>query len=175
MYFVASNVNGSAIQDVAKAYQKLIALLQQNISKAQTASQHHAPKESESITAMTLDILYIMLPFLSAVDSLALFDACSSTDVLESKDNGVQKRGYKILTKLVGSGNVEVDASKVLQRLEQSVDGLVPAAKKVRASVFCHGPVLITCSPLLGSDVFAQFAGKPNTPHKPSLTSFDNS
>ena len=81
---------------------------------------------------MTLDILVLLLPHLTSRDALALFETCSSTDILESKDSGVQKRGYKILTKLVDGGRVTVDASSVLQQLEQSVDGLAPAAKKVR-------------------------------------------
>ena len=94
-------------------------------------SQPHAPKEAESITAMTLDILIILLPHLSDKDAAALFDSCSAADVLESKDNGVQKRSYKILAKLVDSGKLSIDASTILQRLEQAVDGLAPAAKKV--------------------------------------------
>lgn len=47
------------------------------------------------------------------------------------KDNGVQKRGYKILAKLVESGKVSVDAEAILRQLDELADGLAPAAKKV--------------------------------------------
>jgi ribosomal RNA-processing protein 12 len=52
-------------------------------------------------------------------------------EVLGGKDNGVQKRGYKILTKLLESGKVIIDAPSIIQRLDDLSDGLSPAAKKV--------------------------------------------
>ena len=55
-----------------------------------------------------------------------------ASDVLESKDNGVQKRGYKVLARLVESGKVQLDAVAVLKKLEGLVDGLAAAAKKDR-------------------------------------------
>lgn len=56
-----------------------------------------------------------------------------SKDLIESKDNAVQKRAYKILAKLVEAGKVSVDAQSVLQRLDSFLDGLSPAAKKVQS------------------------------------------
>ncbi|KAH8107256.1 ribosomal RNA-processing protein 12 [Cristinia sonorae] len=132
-------------EEVTKAYQKLIVLLRENVNKAPPA---FGPKETESITAMTLDILIILLPHLSITDATALFEACLSSDLLESKDNGVQKRGYKILTKLVSVGKVDIDAADVLQRLEQTVDGLAPAAKKDRMSLLSSLVTLIPSSNL---------------------------
>lgn len=80
---------------------------------------------------MTLDILVLALPFLSAADSTALFELCLQADILESKDNAVQKRGYKILTRLVEGDKIPVDAQTTFQRLEKLADGLAAAAKKV--------------------------------------------
>jgi len=60
-----------------------------------------------------------------------LFHICLSGEVLGGEDNGVQKRGYKILVKLLESGIVSVDTKAILRQLEESADGLTSAAKKV--------------------------------------------
>ena len=84
------------------------------------------------MTVVTQDLLLLVLPYLSPEDATALLNMYLGSDVLESKDNGVQKRGYKILARLVESGKVDVDAAAVLKKLEGLVDGLAAAAKKDR-------------------------------------------
>ena len=59
-------------------------------------------------------------------------------DVLENKATGVQKRGYKILSKLVDSEKIEVTPESFIQRLEGKADGVSAAAKKVRAQPRFH-------------------------------------
>ena len=115
-------------------------LFKQNLAKAAKAS---GPKDAENITAVTQDLLLLVLPYLSSVDATALFDLCLQSEVLESKDNGVQKRGYKILAKLVEGQKAIVDAEAVVQRLDGVVDGLAAAAKKVRRSTCWSHFVLI--------------------------------
>lgn len=83
------------------------------------------------MTAMTQDILILLQPYLSSADANALFETCLSSEILGSKDNGVQKRGYKILSKLLEGGKVTIDAEEVLGQLDELVEGLAPAAKKV--------------------------------------------
>lgn len=80
---------------------------------------------------MTQDILVLLLPHLSKTDAKALFEFCLTPGVLSGKDNGVQKRGYKILAKLIESEKVEVDMLFVLEKLDELAEGLTPAAKKV--------------------------------------------
>ncbi len=80
---------------------------------------------------MTQDILILILPSLSNQDASGLFDIILSKEVLANHDNGVQKRGYKILAKLVEIGKLVLDVEPVLERLDELSDGLVPAAKKV--------------------------------------------
>ena len=77
------------------------------------------------------DLLLLLLPHLSPVDSVSLFQICLTQQVLGSKDNGIQKRGYKILAKLVESGKVPVEAESLLRNLDELSDGLSAAAKKV--------------------------------------------
>jgi ribosomal RNA-processing protein 12 len=86
--------------------------------------------------AMTQDILLILLPFLSSSDATALFELVLSAKVLSNSDNGVQKRGYKILSRLVDSDRAVLNIEDVLHRLEVVSDGLASAAKKVSLSYY---------------------------------------
>ena len=83
------------------------------------------------MTTTAQDILVLLLPTLSTADCQALFELCLASDVLSCKDNGAQKRGYKILSKLVDSEKVKVNAEVILKRLDEMTVGLTPAAKKV--------------------------------------------
>ncbi|KAI0708959.1 NUC173-domain-containing protein [Cerioporus squamosus] len=121
-------------KEVAQAYRKLITLFKQSLAKAQSAPVKGLA--SDPMTVVTQDLLLLVLPYLSAEDATALLNMYLVSDVLESRDNGVQKRGYKILARLVESGKVEVDAAAVLKKLEGLVDGLAAAAKKDRFHLF---------------------------------------
>ena len=111
-----------------QAYHKLVALFKQNLAKAQAAPAPKGPV-SDSVTVMTQDLLLLVLPYLSPEHATALFDTFLTSEVLESWDSGVQKRGYKILARLIVSGKVQVDAAAVFKKLEGLVDGVVTAAK----------------------------------------------
>lgn len=89
--------------------------------------------DGDGVVTMTQDLLQILLPYLGDKDAQALFELSSTGDVLESKDTGVQKRGYKILSKLVDSGKIQVTPEEFIQQLEGKVDGVAAAAKKVCA------------------------------------------
>jgi ribosomal RNA-processing protein 12 len=117
-------------------------LFKQNLAKSQVAPADNGPDDSGSVTAMTQDILILLLPSVSSTDATTLFQMCLSSEILGSKDNGVQKRGYKILAKLIESGKVTVDAEPVLSLLNDLAEQLVPAAKKVSA---IHPNNLISC------------------------------
>ena len=90
------------------------------------------------MTAMTQDILILLLPHLSVADATALYNLCLTKEVLANSDNGVQKRGYKILAKLTENNKTgaNIDVQDVLQRLDDASEGLAPAAKKVYDFVF---------------------------------------
>ena len=83
------------------------------------------------VVTMTQDLLQILLPFLGDKDSQALLELSIKEDVLENKDTGVQKRGYKILGKLIDSGKIEITSEDFIQQLESRADGVFAAAKKV--------------------------------------------
>ena len=100
--------------------------------KANLAAAQKGPAIGSTDNAATFqDILILLLKNLGATESTSLFDLCLSPDVLSGKDNGVQKRGYKILTKLIVNGKVSIDAETILRKLDDLIEGLTPAAKKV--------------------------------------------
>ncbi|KAG1904253.1 armadillo-type protein [Suillus fuscotomentosus] len=109
-------------QDIAKAYRKVVDLFRQSLQQS----------DNGNTTAMMQDLLILLLPFLDTQDVAALFSTCLAQEVLCHKDNGVQKRGYKILAKLLEHGKVEEDALQTFQRLDELSVGLSPAAKKDR-------------------------------------------
>ncbi|KAG6920273.1 hypothetical protein DXG01_005042 [Tephrocybe rancida] len=119
-------------QEMTKAYIKVVELFKNNMTLAAKAPSQHSGQESGSVTATTQDILILLLPYLSSTDATALFNLCLSAQVLGGKDNGVQKRGYKILTKLVESGKATVDAEAVIRQMDELSDSLAAAAKKDR-------------------------------------------
>ncbi|KAG2119918.1 NUC173 domain-containing protein [Suillus discolor] len=96
-------------QDIAKAYRKVVDLFRQSLQQS----------DNGNTTAMMEDLLILLLPFLDTQDVAALFSTCLAQEVLCHKDNGVQKRGYKILAKLLEHGKVEEDALQTFQRLDE--------------------------------------------------------
>ncbi|CAA7261659.1 unnamed protein product [Cyclocybe aegerita] len=124
-------------QEVRGAYVKVVQLFKTNLPAAQkNPSYANAVGDIGNMTTTSQDILVLLLPSLSAADSKTLFALILTPDVLSCKDNGVQKRGYKILSKLVEHNKVTVDAEAVLRKLDELTDGLTPAAKKDRFNLF---------------------------------------
>lgn len=112
---------------------KVVQLFNTNLPLSQKA---HFGNQDDigNMTVTAQDIFVLLLPQLSQSDSQNLFELTMKREVLCCKDNGVQKRGYKILSKLVEGGKVTVDAEQVLRTLDDMIEGLTPAAKKVRTS-----------------------------------------
>ncbi len=84
----------------------MFGLFGQNLKQSQNAG---GSTDTSSTVSMTLDILVLLLPFLSAPDASELFDAIFSEEVLVNPDNAVQKRGYKILARLVEGDKLTID------------------------------------------------------------------
>jgi ribosomal RNA-processing protein 12 len=120
------------MQEITKTHHKVVDLFKQNLAKSPAPLANNGPDDNGSVTAMTQDILILLLPYLSSTDATALFQMCLSSNTLGNKDNSVPKRGYKILAKLVESGKVTVGAETVLGQLDEFAEGLAPAAKKVK-------------------------------------------
>ncbi|KDR75247.1 hypothetical protein GALMADRAFT_140774 [Galerina marginata CBS 339.88] len=120
-------------QEIHNAYLKVVQLFKTNLSAVQKAPVSMNPAgDIGNMTTTSQDILILLLPHLPAPDSKSLFELTLTPEVLSCKDNGAQKRGYKILAKVVERGKITVDAEPILRKLDDLTDGLTPAAKKDR-------------------------------------------
>lgn len=106
----------------------MFGLFSQNLKKSRDA---RGSTDTSGTISMTLDILILLLPYLSTQDTSELFDAIFSEEVLINPDNAVQKRAYKILARLVEGGKLSIDVEQLFKRLDEVSDGLSSAAKKV--------------------------------------------
>ncbi|KAI5890624.1 rRNA processing protein RRP12 [Schizophyllum commune H4-8] len=106
--------------DISTAFANVFQLIKANL------------KKDANVVMATQDIVVILLPYLPSSDAEPLFAFCLTGDVLGHSETGVQKRGYKILAKLVAGGKVAIDAEAVLKQLDEQADLLAPAAKKDR-------------------------------------------
>ncbi|KAI9569645.1 armadillo-type protein [Boletus coccyginus] len=121
--------NISDPHEISKAYSKVVELFRQNFQRLSDAPD---VQQNANVTTMTQDLLILLLPWLEAQETMSLVQICMTDEVLCCKDNGVQKRGYKILTKVLSGGNVLTDTLATLQQLDSFTTGLSPAAKKDR-------------------------------------------
>lgn len=133
------------LQHLSKAFAKVSQLFKQNLAvPAATSSKSGTNTDGDGVVTMAQDLLQVLLPYLGRKDAQTLFELSSTEDVLENKDTGVQKRGYKLLGKLVESGKIEITPENFIQLLEGRVGGVSAAAKKVRAHyvIVCPGPLM---------------------------------
>ena len=123
-------------QHLSKAFAKVTQLLKQNMATPTFKAEMNTG--GDGVVTMTQDLLQILLPFLGDNDSRILFELSCVEGVLENKDTGVQKRGYKILSKLVDGGKIQVTPGNFIEQLEGKADGVSAAAKKV-----CYTPIFL--------------------------------
>jgi ribosomal RNA-processing protein 12 len=132
---LASLFDLSSRQAVTQGYRKVFGLFSQNLKNSRDA---RGSIETSSTVSMTLDILVLLLPYLSTQDASELFDAIFSKEVLVNPDNAVQKRAYKILARLVEGGKLPIDVERLFKQLDGLSDGLSAAAKKVILTISCN-------------------------------------
>lgn len=137
-------------KEIHNAYTNVVQLFKTNLAAAQKGP---TTGSTDNMAATFQDILLLLLTGLGPINSVSLFDLCLSPEVLSGKDNGVQKRGYKILTKLVVNGQIPVDAETILRKLDDLTEGLTPAARKVNLNFTHTGQCFILSVP--GSFWFA--------------------
>ncbi|KAI0305771.1 armadillo-type protein [Multifurca ochricompacta] len=120
---------------ITQAYHKVSDLFEQNLKKNQFG---RGLTDTGNVVAMAQDLLVFILPYLSTQDAIGLFDMIMSKDVLVNQDNGIQKRGYRILARLIEGGKLSLDVESTIRRLDELSDGLSPAAKKDRLQLYAN-------------------------------------
>ena len=96
-----------------------------------------------------LDLLIILVANLPPAQSLALFEATASQAMLEHGDATVQKKGYRVLKRLLEAGRVGdlVQGEKLenfVSKLNEVGGGVGPGAQRVSSQLFSKASSLTT-------------------------------
>ena len=115
-------------------YRKVIVLFQQNLDNQLKTLPKKSGDNVQNVTLTTQDLLVLLIPFLPLVECEELWGLCASTAVIGNADAGVQKRGYRVLSKLVQGEilSAVLNGEAVLQQLSEGVN-VGAAARRV-----CH-------------------------------------
>jgi ribosomal RNA-processing protein 12 len=107
--------------------------LKQNLAKSQLGNRSTPQNLTDpaNIVITALDLLILLLPHLAPSGASALFQFTLSSNALTYDDNGVQKRAYKVLGKLIECGKVTVNVEEVLKTMDEVVENLSTPAMKV--------------------------------------------
>lgn len=123
-------------------YNKVTTMLQD----ALTSSSQPQSTSSPPVVHTMLDLLLLILPFLPVPSktSTKLFEKALSNNVAESgsemivsKDAGVQKRTYRVVKRLIGKGVLngvggEERVKMIVERLGETREGVAQGAQRVR-------------------------------------------
>jgi ribosomal RNA-processing protein 12 len=131
--------------DVASTYDRIEGLLIQALAVPLPKPQkgHGAPKPKDvdadviPATHALLDILVTLIPHAAPVET-RLFDLACSESVLGSGDHAVQKKGYRILSRLAEERNGSVingRVGEVIEQLVESSSSVAMGAKRVCSSL----------------------------------------
>ena len=118
---------------MTKTCRKVVDMFKSNLKKMTTASNSNgnANDEQNGIVASMQDILILLIPYISEKDANTVFDLCLAPEVLKNRDNGVQKRAYKLLGKIVATGKLTIDGEDLFVKMDEVADDTLSAAKKV--------------------------------------------
>jgi ribosomal RNA-processing protein 12 len=117
------------LQDIAATYAKVTGMLQDALKKPSTPSSRAVP-----VSHTTLDLLLLLLPFLSLASLQTLFEIALSKELMESSDAGVQKKSYRILSRLVEQGILQGKKNiieHVVKRIGETVESVSQGSKRV--------------------------------------------
>ncbi|KAF8586684.1 NUC173-domain-containing protein [Ramaria rubella] len=123
--------------EVAKMYRKVIALFQHNLNNKPASIPKNNVDNAQNVILMTQDLLVLLLPYLPSPECEGLWNICISSLVIGNSDAAVQKRGYRILSKLAQGGKMStiLDVENILKQLSDGMDIVGPAAKRDRTTL----------------------------------------
>lgn len=107
-----------------KTFDKVTEMLSANLGKVNN-------QKASQIVVTMLDILILLVPYLPPTKAKDLFKMCMRKALLSDKENAVQKRGYKVLSKLLENSAFDIDVESVLRTMSELSDDVVVAARKV--------------------------------------------
>lgn len=143
---VWASISGESV--ISKMYEKIMELFKTNITTpSKTTTQVGSESGQANVAVVSQELLVILLPYLDSARASLLFEWCMAPEVLGASDHGIQKRGYKTLTRLVESGSISIDVPIIIQKLDAFSEGLAPSAKKNRFDLLSSLiPLIPSCS-----------------------------
>lgn len=123
------------VQDVTDTYNKVTGMLATALTSPSKQQDASLPPVSHTM----LDLLIILIPHLPATTAVSLFNAASTGNLIENNDAAIQKKCYRILTKLIESGK----AAPALQgeAVDQFVNKLADLSANVGVGAQRVGPL----------------------------------
>jgi hypothetical protein len=128
------------IQEIAATYEKVTSHLASALAQ-NAAAKGNLPPVSHTM----LDLLIILIPHLPAAPAKALFNAASTGNLIENSDAAIQKKSYRILTRLIESNKANAlqgeGFDEFVQKLVDVSASIGPGAQRVgriAARAFVH-------------------------------------
>ncbi|EIW67760.1 hypothetical protein TREMEDRAFT_40374 [Tremella mesenterica DSM 1558] len=103
-----------------------------HLSSALSSTSTPVATGASPISHTMLDLLIIFVPTLPAVQATALFKATATPTVLENPDATVQKKGYRLLKRLIEAGHGKEDLEGLVKKLNDVVGNVGPGAQRDR-------------------------------------------
>lgn len=122
------------MKDVVETYNTVTSHLSTNLA----SSAQPAPGASP-VSHTMLDLLILFVPHLPSGQSRALFTATASTTMLEHHDATVQKKSYRLLSRLLESGKVFLtgeEMESLIKTLNDVAAGVGPGTQRDRLALF---------------------------------------
>ncbi|KAM0786993.1 hypothetical protein ACM66B_002411 [Microbotryomycetes sp. NB124-2] len=134
--------------DIASTYDRVETLLVQALDSAAPQVKKDSSDNVIAPTHALLDILITFIPNAGPIER-RFFDLAMSEKILGASDQGIQKKGYRIMSRLAEERN----GSVLLGRIAEVVDSVVDGQKQVAQGAKRDRTVLLsTIVPLIPSD-----------------------
>ncbi|PWN37806.1 NUC173-domain-containing protein [Meira miltonrushii] len=144
--------------EIGKTYQKIVNTLEQSLPTLQTGNKDNGPKAIPPIPHTMMDLLILMVPFLTQAEADALFSLGTSDALFAHRDAAVQKKSYRVLARLMeGSRGAKVlgvgenesgKLPELLEKLQATTGSVVVGAKRDRTALLASIMPLIPATEL---------------------------
>lgn len=137
---------------VHATYERVVGLLRQSLAAPTPAPRPGAPEANSPryvppVPHTMLDLLIVLVPYVSAEDAGGMLELCLGDALLTAKDGGLQKKTYRVLARLLsgtqagavlrrgGGGDAAAGAAQLLAQLVQGAEAVQPGAVRDRLTL----------------------------------------
>lgn len=145
-------------EEIGKTYQKIVNTLEQSLPTLQGSNKENGPKAIPPIPHTMMDLLILMVPFLTQAEADALFSLGTSDALFAHRDAAIQKKSYRVLARLMeGSKGAKVlgvgknesgKLPELLEKLQATTSSVVVGAKRDRTALLASIMPLIPSTEL---------------------------